>query len=84
MDNIDQRLQNRHGKMLDPETGDEMLVDTGSAAFRDDYQKQVAFQDKLRNDELKRARVDVIQVTVGESFVDPLVGYFRKKNGRRS
>ncbi len=71
-------------EMLDPETGDEMLVDTGSAAFRDDYQKQVAFQDKLRNDELKRARVDVIQVTVGESFVDPLVGYFRKKNGRRS
>jgi uncharacterized protein (DUF58 family) len=71
-------------EMLDPETGDEMLVDTGSAAFRDGYHKQVLAQEKLRSDELKRARVDIIQVTVGESFVDPLVGYFRKKNGRRS
>jgi uncharacterized protein (DUF58 family) len=71
-------------EMLDPETGEEMLVDTGSATFRAEYQKQLLAQDKLRGEELKKARIDVVQVMVGESFVDPLVGYFRKKNARRS
>lgn len=71
-------------EMYDPETQETMLVDTGSIAFRTEYFKQIQAQEKLRTDELKRARVDSIQVTVGESFIDPLIAYFRKKNSRRS
>lgn len=69
-------------EMHDPETGESAIVDTSSAVFRAEYQKQMMAQEKQRTDELKRSKVDSIQVMVGESFVDPLIAYFRKRNMR--
>ncbi len=69
-------------EMHDPETDEVMIVDTGSSVFRAAYEKQMQSQDKKRTDELKKSGVDSIQVTVGESFVDPLIAYFRKRNTR--
>ncbi len=69
-------------EMHDPETGEAMIVDTGSLRFRAEYQKQMQTQEKQRTDELKRSKVDSVQVMVGESFVDPLISYFRKRNTR--
>lgn len=69
-------------EMHDPETDEVMLVDTGSSSFRTEFKRQIQAQDKLRSDELKRSRVDTIQVMVGESFIDPLIAYFRKRNSR--
>ncbi len=69
-------------EMHDPETDEVMLVDTGSSSFRAEFKRQIQAQDKQRSDELTRSRVDTIQVMVGESFVDPLIAYFRKRNSR--
>ncbi len=66
----------------DPETGEEILVDTSSQAFRESYlterKKRLEQRDKL----LRSAQVDRVDVTNGEDFVTPLVGFFRKRQAR--
>ncbi len=64
----------------DPETGEVMTVDTSSPVFRRAYALQMKEQKAIRERELRKAQIDRIDVTVGEDFVDPLIGYFRKKN----
>ncbi len=65
----------------DPETGEVLTVDSSSPVFRRAYALQMKEQMALRERELRKAQVDRIDVTAGEDFVDPLIGYFRKKNG---
>ncbi len=69
-------------EMHDPETGEALLVDTGSAGFRTEYERQMREQEKQRTDELKKSGVDSVQIMVGDSFVDPLISYFRKRSQR--
>ncbi len=65
----------------DPETGEVLTVDSSSPVFRRAYALQMKEQMAHRERELRKAQVDRIDVTAGEDFVDPLIGYFRKKNG---
>ncbi len=69
-------------EMHDPETNEAISVDTGSASFRLAYDGQMQVQEKQRTDELRKSGVDSVQILVGESFVDPLIAYFRKRNMR--
>jgi uncharacterized protein (DUF58 family) len=67
----------------DAETGQFLTVDTSSPSFRRDYKKYMEAVRSSREQELRTAGVDRIEVISGADFVDPLISYFRKKNARR-
>ncbi|MGD8451220.1 MAG: DUF58 domain-containing protein [Phycisphaerae bacterium] len=70
-------------ELLDPETGEQLLVDTSSAAFRRRFGGQAAARREALRTELRRMRLDAIEVETGESFVDPLRKFFRRRERRR-
>jgi uncharacterized protein (DUF58 family) len=70
-------------ELLDPETGQQLLVDTSSRAFRRRFQA-LAEQGQARLlGEFRRLGLDLIDVPTGESFVDPLRRFFRRRGARR-
>jgi len=73
----------RYIELLDPESGEQMLVDTSSRAFR---QRFSAAADSRRHGllaQFRRIGIDMIDVVTGESFVDPLRRFFRMRGARR-
>lgn len=67
----------------DAETGEVITVDTSSRVFRRAYSAHVEKKLNERELELKQSQVDRVNVNAKEDFVQPLVAYFRAKNGRR-
>lgn len=67
----------------DAESGEIMTVDSSSGAFKKAYRQFVANLRDERERELRAANVDRVEVVSGEEFIEPLIAYFRKKNGRR-
>lgn len=70
-------------ELYDPETGEQLLVDTSSRAFR----RRVATHAAERTADLlsrfRKLRIDTLQVRTGESFVNPLMTFFHKRGRRR-
>jgi uncharacterized protein (DUF58 family) len=67
-------------EMEDPETGDFILVDTSSPAFQRDFLEAVGARRAERDQQLRRAQVEKIEVLAGGDIVAPLLQYFRKRN----
>ncbi|MES2963707.1 MAG: DUF58 domain-containing protein [Bdellovibrionota bacterium] len=67
----------------DSETGHVMTVDSSAPSFKRAYKQFVANARDERERELRAANVDRVEVVSGEEFVEPLIAYFRRKNGRR-
>jgi uncharacterized protein (DUF58 family) len=66
----------------DAESGTTRLVDTRSAAFRDDLARRAkAREDDLRR-ELRATGMDVVTFDAAGSMVDPLLRYFRERERR--
>ncbi len=69
--------------LRDAETGESLLRDTGSAAFRLQYAQHA----RQRIDDLKksfrRASIDFIEIDAAGSIVDPLARFFRMRESRR-
>lgn len=65
--------------MQDAETGEYMLVNTGSANVRKNYKahylKQVDYFEKA----FKRSQAGTISLQLGESYVKKLLGYFKRR-----
>lgn len=73
----------RYVELLDSETGERLLVDTSSRAFRRRYaEMQYANRARLLSD-FRRLGIDMIDVQTGESFVEPLARFFRQRGKRR-
>lgn len=73
----------RYVELYDPETGEQLLVDTASRAFRRRFGQLVAGrQARLLND-FRRLGIDVVDVETGESFVEPLRRFFHQRGRRR-
>jgi uncharacterized protein (DUF58 family) len=66
----------------DSETGEVATIDTSSNSFRKAYRAHVEAIRGQREQELRRAGVDRVEVVSGADFVDPLIAYFRKKARR--
>lgn len=68
----------------DPETGEQFLVDSSSKRVREAFAQQAAARaDSVRL--LLRGRgIDLVDVPVGASVVDPLVAYLHLRERRRS
>ncbi|MCB0378118.1 MAG: DUF58 domain-containing protein [Bdellovibrionales bacterium] len=65
---------------IDPESGEVMTLDTSSIGFSKHYKKYFEQYSRSIEQELRKARVDLIEVENGEDFVQPLANYFKKRN----
>ena len=66
----------------DPETGKVMTLDTSSPVFRRSYSGFLRGYQERIDQELKKAKIDMVSITNGEDFVQPLANYFKKRNRR--
>ena len=65
---------------IDPESGDLVTLDTSSPIFRKHYRNyQRSYESKIEQ-ELKKAKIDIVEIINGEDFVEPLATYFKKRN----
>lgn len=69
--------------LVDNETGERVTIDTSSKAFRESYRLQALAAADDRRQMLRRTRTEAIELTVGESFVEPLTGFFRAREARK-
>lgn len=69
-------------EMYDNETGKSALVDTSSKRFRDAFDKAEAERRAELDFNFKRLGIDRISISAHESYVEPLVRFFRKREGR--
>ncbi len=69
-------------KLQDAETGAEIWVDTGNKKFRQQYQEKMADKHQEFLEQTKRMNVDSIQINVTESYVDPLIKFFKMRERR--
>ena len=67
----------------DAETGEDLLVDTGSSAVREQLRERAKRHDQRLERELRRAGVDLVDVDATGSYVDPLHHFFAARGGRR-
>lgn len=68
----------------DPETGEQLWVDTSDPQVRSAYRRLVA-EHRTRTDQVFRnARVDVLDLSTAEPLVDPLLRFvtYRRRKGR--
>lgn len=66
-------------EVQDAETGEIMTVDTSSAGFRDDVQKNFMRKKEERDKALRRSQVERVDVKSSDDYVDPLVAFFKKR-----
>lgn len=73
----------RYVELYDPESGEQILIDTTSRAFRERFARMA----ETKRDEListfRRLGLDLIEVSTGDSFVEPLRRFFRRRGKRR-
>ena len=65
-----------------PETGEHLLVDTSSARARRVFAQHAYAQQNEVAALLRRLRVDRIAIRTDESYVEPLIRFFRQRNKR--
>ena len=66
--------------LRDAETGQPVLVDTNSRKTREAFERRARDREAQTVAALQRARVGTVTVRTGEDFVDPLAGFFRRRN----
>lgn len=66
----------------DPETGEVVCVDTSSPLFRREYKNYLQSLATRREQELRRAQVDAIQIRTDSDLVTPLLEFFKHRSRR--
>jgi uncharacterized protein (DUF58 family) len=69
--------------LIDNETGRRIVVDTGSPRWRAEYERLTRRAAEERARQFQRIKLDCVDVATGESFVEPLVRLFRRREARR-
>jgi uncharacterized protein (DUF58 family) len=69
-------------ELADNETGRRIVVDTGSTRWRAAYERLAREAAEQQARRLRQIKLDSIEVRTGESFVDPLVRFFRTREAR--
>lgn len=70
-------------RLVDPETGDTVDVDTSDPRVRDAYARNVAQEREERKHLLRRLAIDEVQVRTDGSIVEPLFRFFRQRETRK-
>lgn len=68
--------------MLDPETGEQTIIDTSSKKVRDAYRLNVAGRKKELEEYLLKNKMDSIDVYTNVSYMRPLINFFRRRINR--
>ncbi len=71
-------------ELRDLETGRIAVVDTLSAKVRNRYETTAAARIEARAAAFRRMRIQPIELRTGESFIEPLQSYFRRREARRA
>lgn len=66
----------------DPESGDTVVVDTRSESFSQRYIEYVRQSEATRQQNLRACKVDCIDIRTDESYIIPLIRYFRQRASR--
>ncbi len=66
----------------DAETQKEILIDTSSQKVRDAYKKRRFIHKKELDESLLKMRVDAVNVCTNESYVRPLMNFFKRRLSR--
>jgi uncharacterized protein (DUF58 family) len=66
----------------DAETGEFVLIDSSNPRVRALYTARATAQRDERRRMLNAIGVDQVELTTGESYVEPLIAYFRRRAGR--
>ena len=69
--------------LRDAESGEQMLVDTGSPEIRRQFADRQLRLENGRADLFRRLRIDEVKVDVSQSYLDPLVRFFQTRMMRR-
>jgi uncharacterized protein (DUF58 family) len=70
-------------ELEDPETGERVVVNTSSSAFRAAFRQESERRAAVLDRALKRCKVDTIDVHTGEPYVKPLMRFFRERARRQ-
>jgi len=70
-------------ELEDPETRQRVILDTGSRKTRKRFKELTAAHRGKIDEMLKRCHVDSVDLDTGASYVDAIVGFFRKRGSRR-
>lgn len=66
--------------VVDPETGQEWIVDTCASGLRALYARDAAAEREALRRLFRRLGVDEIEVRTDASYINPLLGFFRKRD----
>jgi uncharacterized protein (DUF58 family) len=69
-------------ELEDAETGETILVDTGSRAFRREYAAKAQEDNALIKKGLQLINLDFINIRTDESYIVPLINFFRMRERR--
>lgn len=70
-------------ELEDPETGERIVVNTSSQDFRSAFADTVGERAQALDRELRRSKVDVIDIESGEPYVKPLMRFFQERARRQ-
>ncbi len=70
-------------RLMDAETGEQLLVDTGSKSNRDTFSKNWVKNDKKIQDMFSRSGVDKAKIHTDQSYVKPLMFLFKKRGTKK-
>ncbi len=68
--------------MEDPETGSIQLVDTSEKSFRKAYHTEFQKRQELFEDLLNKLGIDKIPVTADQSYIEPIMKFFKLRERR--
>ncbi len=66
-------------ELEDEETGEQILVDTSDEEFRNNYSKIIQNQIEKVNNNFKKNKVDIVNITTDDSYEIPLKKFFRMR-----
>jgi len=70
-------------ELQDAEGGDSLLVDTGSKKIRDAYHLRIQENQNHIRRLFRSSRIDRIEILTDQSYVDPLMKFFRQREKRK-
>lgn len=68
--------------LVDPETGDSISVDTSDPRVRKAYAASMAEERSVTRQLLRRLAIDEIPITTADSYIEPLMKFFRARERR--
>lgn len=69
-------------RVIDAETGEALWVDTADRAVRDRYARWWAQRTEDRTKLFRRCGVDAVDIRIDQSYINPLVSFFRVREKR--